>query len=282
VKPAEGGDDSLALPEPRAALRIELRAWARALTSEDPVDLAAARAVRRWRLDQLAGDERRRQDYLDLWEGLAEYSGWKWSQASTAEVVALAERGPQASSWYRSFCYTTGPVVGWALDLLRPDWRDALPEAGSLTRLLDGFLDEDSGPSRSSLDGVLDRLGYSQVLAGEVADHEERARTDDLLRARFSSLLWVPLRGSIQFDPREVRQWELGTFYNTLTVQTEGLHLRASEGAIVTTDWKWVGLPDPTPPADDARVLKGPGWQLTLSDSNMTTDIIFGPTPPTS
>jgi len=276
VKPADGGDDTLALPESRAALRVELRAWAQALTSEDQDDLSAAQAVRKWRLDQLDSEELRRQDYLDLWEGLPEYSAWNWTNASTAEVAALAATGPQASSWHRSFCYTTGPVLGWALDRLRPGWREDLPEAGSLTRLLDQV----PGLQAGAPDGVLNRLGYSQVLSSELEEHQERARADGVLRARFSTVLWVPLRGSIQFDPREVRHWDLGTFYKTLSVQTDGLHLKASKGAVVTTDWKWVGLPDPIPAAANADVFKGPGWSLTIIDRNMATHISCAPTPP--
>lgn len=276
VVPADGGDDSLALAEPRAALRVELRAWARGLATENRVDLAAANAIRQWRVRLLGAEERCRQEYLDLWEGLAEYTARKWSDTAVAEVIELAEKGPSATSWHRSFCYTTGPVLGWALDLLQPSWRSEVRVAGSLTALLDHAC----GPSSQPLEMILDQLGYDQALAAETADRADRDRADDLVRKRFSALVWIPLRGGIQFDPREVRAWDLGTFYRTLSIQTDALQLRASEGAVVTPNWKWVGLPSPTPPAENAAVLDGPGWLLTISDPAVVAELSWGTDPP--
>lgn len=277
VTPVDGGDDSLALPQLRAALRTELRAWAQALRSADRADFMIANAIRKWRIQGLAEEERRRQDYLDLWEGMAEYSAWKWTEATTSEVAQLAEDGPPpAASWHRSFCYTTGPVLGWALDLLRPTWRDELKSAGSLTALLDHAAGQPAAP----LDRALDQLGYDAILVEETSAYEERERADAEIRARFASLIWLPFPGSIWFDPREVRIWDVGTFYRTLSIQTEGLQLKVTEGAIVTQDWKWIGLPSPNAPDADARVLRGPGWTLSITDPALAAGIAFAGTPP--
>ncbi|MBO0812837.1 MAG: hypothetical protein J2P23_12430 [Microlunatus sp.] len=277
VTPVDRGDDSLALPQSRAALRTELRAWARALRSGDRGAFAIANAIRRWRIHDLAGPERSRQDYLDLWEGMAEYSAWKWTQAATAEVAQLADDGPPAAaSWHRSFCYTTGPVLGWALDVLEPDWRNQLRAAGSLTALLEQTAGKSSVPLRTALD----RFGYNALLTDEAAAHEKREAADAEIRGRFTSLVWLPFPGSIWFDPRGVRHWGLGTFYRSLSCQTERLQLKADEGAIVTPDWKWIGLPSPNPRDNDAGSLDGPGWMLTIADPAQAAGITWGPRPP--
>lgn len=127
---------------------------------------------------------------------------------------------------------------------------------------------------------VLDHFGYNQELEHELAEHRARVRADDRLAARFATLVWVPLRGSIQFDPREVRSWDLGTFYKTLSVTTAGARLTARDGAIVTADWRWIGLPAAERPSADAEVLTGPGWTLSVADPDLRADITWGPTPP--
>jgi len=103
---------------------------------------------------------------------------------------------------------------------------------------------------------------------------------DDLLRQQFSNALWLPLRSSIQFDPREVRQWDLGTFYRTLSIESAEYHVMAAEGAVVTRDWKWVGLPSPAScPDPSAATLHGPGWAMTIRSST-PVDMIWGPQAP--
>lgn len=56
--------------------------------------------------------------------------------------------------------------------------------------------------------------------------------------------------------------------------------LDASQGAIVTADWKWVGLPSPTPPAGTSEVIEGPGWVLSISDPSLGTEIVRSSRPP--
>lgn len=277
VTPVDAGDDALSQPGPRAAVIIELQAWAAVLETQDR-DLAAdARTIRTWRLDQLSAAEQRRQDYLDLWEGICEYSAHRWSGTEPAQIAALARTGPRGESWYRSLCYTTGPVLGYVLDLVDAGWRRRLASDGSLTAMINSAVRRSDEPPAD----LLDRYGYPQVLQQEQTRHETRSRQDRQLRDRFTTTLWLPNPGGIVFDPHDARHWDLGTFYRTLSIRTEDLRLDAADGAVVTANWNWVGLPAPESYDKTATIIHGPGWRLESSSPVADHGAALAPTPPT-
>lgn len=258
VKPISDGDESLSRPDVRAAVITELRAWAAALDTTDRDPGRAARTIRDWRLDQLPAAERARQDYLDLWEGVPEYSALRWSRRPARQIATLARRGPRGRSWYRSLCYTTGPVLGYVLDRSDPGWQPRLRAAGSLSAMINSAIPvADSGVA-----DLLAAYGYSEALRAEESAHAAWSVEDRELRDRFATTLWIPNPGSITFDPREVRHWDLGTFYRTLSVRADDLRLVAEDGAVVTQDWAWIGLPAPEAYDGCALVVRGPGWRL--------------------
>ncbi|MBA8794752.1 hypothetical protein FHX74_002371 [Friedmanniella endophytica] len=277
-EPIEAGEPILDTADGRTLLIIELRAWASALESGDPREAAAAATIRAHRRRNTSAAELRRQDHLDVWEGLAEYSSWRWTRARRAEVVALARRGAEGESWSRSFCYTTGPVLGYALDRFVSrglDWRSRLLRKHPLQSLLDDVL----GGEVTAAQPMLDQFGFTEVLRTERASEQRRAAHDQAVRNRFAMALWVRLRGAIRFRPTESQQWELGTFYRTLHTRSPELVVDAHEGALVTGDWAWVGLPCPVRPLQDSRTLDGPGWTLAWTELPQST--FWGPAPPT-
>lgn len=114
----------------------------------------------------------------------------------------------------------------------------------------------------AAIEQLLDEYGYPQLLQDEESAHAAWSAEDRALRARFATVLWIPNPSSITFDPREVRHWDLGTFYRNLTVRTDDLLLVVGEGAVVTRNWGWIGLPAPESYDPAALALIGPGWRL--------------------
>ncbi|GAB3917027.1 hypothetical protein GCM10027613_16620 [Microlunatus endophyticus] len=258
VTPAGGGDTSLSQPVGRAAVITELRAWGSYLETGDPAVGRGARSIRDWRLDQLSDAERERQDYFDLWEGIPEYSALRWDRTPTGEVADLARSGPRGGSWFRSLCYTTGPVLGYVLDHFDPGWRLGLRAAGSLSSMINSAVP----PTESGAADLLDAYGYAETLHAEESAHVAWSIEDRVLRDRFATMLWIPNPGSVTFDPREVRHWDLGTFYRILSVHTDDLRLIVEDGAIVTANWSWIGLPAPESYDGSALTVTGPGWRM--------------------
>jgi hypothetical protein len=135
-------------------------------------------------------------------------------------------------------------------------------------------------PAEADAADPLDAYGYPDSLREEESAHAAWSAEDQELRGRFATMLWIPIPGSITFDPREVRQWDIGTFYRTLTVRTDTLLLLVENGAIVTPDWSWIGLPAPEPYDGSALSAGGPGWRLESTTPLRDHGVIRGTRPP--
>ena len=108
-------------------LQMEWNALQEALSVEgqerlDAVaDALAFRAARRAHFPNAAA----REVPLEIFEGLAEYSGMRLAGLSDVEVVeAVAAKREQESGLVRSFAYVSGPLYGFMLDATGIAWRD--------------------------------------------------------------------------------------------------------------------------------------------------------------
>ena len=65
----------------------------------------------------------------------------------------------------------------------------------------------------------------------------------------------------MEFDPNTVTPLEnLGNFYPTLTIRDAWGELRATDGALISTDYRRVVVSSP-----GRGAMTGPGWQLSLA-----------------
>ena len=257
----------------RIFLQLEWRALDAALRSSGPNRRAAVedalvfRAYRRSLFPNAAAQERG----LELYEGLAEYTGIKLSTNSDREAidysVAGLRHGPQRETFVRSFAYASGPAYGLLLDHAAPDWRKGLNGASDLGELLrtalaivlPEALEDEAGQRAKRYDG--DRL-----TAGET--RRDGVRQERLVRhrARFvdGPVLLIALTSpSVQFNPGNLQPLgDLGTVYPTMTLRDAWGILSVTNGALLNTSWSEVRV---TAPKDiTARPVKGDGWTLEL------------------
>lgn len=260
----------------RTWLRLELRALARAVASDD--DGAARRhavAALAFRRARTAGDTAAAAGEVGLErnEGLAEYTGWRVaydeSGALHRELAARLARADAQDSYLRSFAYFTGPAYGVLLDRWWAGWRTAAVSGGAdLPRMLSGVLDAHGGDGDAR--ALARRYGGAQVAAEERDRASRRARQDASLRARFvdGPVLRLPLRHpSVSFDPRSLFALDgEGTWYATLTVRDAWGELSAPRGALLADDWRSVRVAAPDLRGCGARWSSADGgWQLRLA-----------------
>jgi hypothetical protein len=256
----------LATERGRLLLRLEMRALARALRADGEARWAAARDAllfRRQRheeFDTAAAAERE----LDRHEALAEYTGVRLGAGSDAHAYAAAslDRFDGAASYVRSYAYATGPAYGLLLDERRPRWKNELTTQ-TPADLLAAELELPANVSAETVAQAAARYDGEAVRAEE-ADRAERERQRIAeLTAAFTSgaRVVLPLRRmQIEFNPSRITPLEgIGNVYEVITVRDEWGELRASEGALVSVDFKQVVVRGP---ASDG--LSGPGWTLTL------------------
>lgn len=235
------GSDAFDTVEGRVSLRLELEALARALDGDRdaPAQAVAFRDRRVETRDQELAQE--------LWEGMAEYTGWRLAGASAADVAAHV-RAPAPASWRRHFAYRTGPAYGFLLDQHTPDWRPRIKTTDSLHLLLE----IDGSDSTTTYD--IDRIRAEEQRAqAEIDAVTGRFATDALVRIR-------PQQMQIVFDPGRVYP---GSIYG-------GLRWSSNDSASLDATYAQVSFPDQEirVPLGDATVetgtTYGDGWTLTV------------------
>ncbi len=277
---AATGDDLLDTAEGRVWLRLEVDALGRALQAlgsdaDWRGDAADALLFRRRRLTVATPQEADRERLLDVWEGMAEYTGWRLSGASpralAAHVVGLPEG--ERASWVRWFPYHTGPAYAYLLDAAGPDWRTSLreqsdrPDLQTLLAPAVPAYDVHTAETRAAghgLDHLRERENVrAQHRQGRIDTLAERFGSPQVLRIR-------PTRMQVVFDPGRVTPLGFGAVHESLAWRTsDGAELAASE-AMITADWKEIRLatgPETFPTREPVTpvTLVGPGWTLRLT-----------------
>lgn len=257
----------------RAAMRLEWRALARALTDQSAQgrqDAAAALVFRAWRRS-LFPEAAALENQLELNEGLAEYTGYKLSgrAALDAHVAAGLRAREKGESYVRSFAYGSGPAYGLLLDRYDPAWREKIRDRGDLGELLKVALAAaspvDLGKAASQAGGA---YGMEAILAEERTVQAARDRTALDWRRKLVSGpgLRLPLiKNSLSFNPNNLFPLPPeGTVYPTLRAVDAWGVLEVEGGALVAADWSSVTLPGPV--LRQPKGLTGPGWSLQLAD----------------
>lgn len=252
----------------RTLMRLELRALSTAMRSRAQARRRAARDamfLRNMRVAEFlnAGYA---EAALDRNEGLAAYTGVRLGISDPVRadqfVATTLDNYDRSDALARSYAYASGPAYGLLLDEYRATWRSELG-GGSPAEVLNSILrPEPYDPGQ--YDRLAARYGGPQVVAEErVRAEEHRALVADL-QARFVQgprLVLNARNMRMEFDPNAVTPVEgLGSFYATLTVRDVWGELRATEGAIISSDFTRIVVANPNPDG-----LSGPGWTLATA-----------------
>lgn len=219
-------------------LRLEWRALARALQTGDAravSDALAFHAQRRALFPKAAEEERA----LEMHEGLAEYTGSAFAARSLSErvphLVEQLTNAEKGEKFVRSFAYASGPAWGALIEMKEPSWTRALKPSDDLG---------DVARRAWKLD---DAYGAAALRTEEEARDAQRRARQAALRKEFieGPVLTLPLtKFDMQFDPNGVEPLgDSGTVYSTLTISDSWGRLVATEGAMITSDFKRVIVP---------------------------------------
>jgi hypothetical protein len=224
----------------RWLIQLEWQALSRSLTAEgqarrDAVaDALTFRNARRARFPEAAA----REAPLEIFEGLAEYSGARLAGFSGEQVAREGGRSRiEGPGFVRSFAYVSGPLYGFLLDGTPTEWRRRVRPETDLGALL-GELLQVSGRPADAVDRAAESYGGAALRAAE----SERARKREAQVASWRAalvdgpVLILDLRAvaSASFDPYQV--FPLGdtqTVYTTRTLIAEWGTLHVEKGAVL-------------------------------------------------
>jgi hypothetical protein len=242
---------------------LELRALAVALRSEDRkqavADALVFRAKRRTLFPGAASNERS----LENNEGLAEYTGVVLRGTGDEETrLSMARRLDaidRASSFVRSFAYSSGPSYGLLLDTANPEWRHTFKIGSDLGDTL-----RDTLKVLPSSDPDLRAAAYGGATLRTEEETRDRAQREKV--AKFRALLVdgltleIPMEGAqFGFDPYAVVPLgDAGTGYPSLDVSGPWGRITTTAGARI--DVKYTKLVFSA--ADRTHLTLNEGWSL--------------------
>ena len=241
-------------------LSVEGAARRRALT-----DALTFRASRRAQFPEAAA----RETPLEIFEGLAEYSGMRLAGYSDADVVeAAAAKREGETGLVRSFAYVSGPLYGFLLDRSGVPWRDRVGPDTDLGALAAELLDVSAAP-------VGEASARAEAYGGQalqLAERERERKRMEQLAAWRASLIDGPVLivdltavSSGTFDPGRVFPFDdTRTVYTTRGLIGDWGVLTVSDGAILEDNpggRAYVSLNGAAPDR-----LEGQGWTLALND----------------
>ena len=261
-----GTNGQLDTADGRYWLGLEWNALQAALGAHDDTragaiaDALGFRAARRARF----ADSAARENALEAFEGLAEYTGARLGGSSDGDVVAnAAERRARSSGYVRSFAYVSGPLYGYLLDASAMPWRARVKKDTDLGALLAEAMKITPRPDPEK---AAEAYGGPAIRLAE----DERARKRELQLAEWrrvlvdGPVLVVPKSevASGSFDPRKVYPLsDQQTVYTIRTLVATWGKLVVEDGAILEDDaTARVSLAGAT-----AESTKGPGWTLFLA-----------------
>ncbi len=274
---ADANNGHLDTRDGRIWLQLEWRALERALGERGPGRVQAVkdallfRAYRR----QIITDAARRENALEMNEGLAEYTGYRLASANASDrrvaVIANLHDGPGKQTFVRSFAYVSGPGYGVLLDESGVPWRRTLKADTDIGALLANAYAV-ALPAASAASAMAAAKTYQSDELIEAENEREilrQARAADI-RKRFidGPVLVLPPFGkfSYGFNPNNVVGLDDNTvFYTYVRVTDEWGVLEANGALLVRENGRITKVV--VPAARDAAVasLKSDDWTLELA-----------------
>lgn len=261
----------------RIWLRLEWQALEKALYQEGIEQQKAIKDViyfREYRRS-LFNNSWIEENYLEINEGLAEYTGIKLSSKSPKEFAFIAgynlKQAHRKASYTRSFAYASGPAYGCLLDRIIPSWKKSINKDSDLAKLLQTTL-KINFASLSEKEAILRATNYDgeELIALETKRdllYQERA-TKYLSQLVEKEIFIIPLgdKVSYSFNPNNLFVLEnIGTVYPTMEVIDEWGILEVFDGALVFQENGKLTKLHITKPVDPvSKTLQGNGWKLDL------------------
>ena len=271
-------NDHLDSRDGRFWLQLEWRALRRALTSQGAArrqaveDALTFRAYRRSLFAPTSASER----VLEINEGLAEYTGFRLSAKTNAELLDYLtrqiERAAENPTFVGSFAYSSGPAYGILLDTAAAGWRQGLTPQDDLGELLQRSLRiELSSDVRARAEKQAGQYGGEALRLAEAERETARQKRIAEYRKRLvegpTLLLSLTDKRTVSFNSTNIVPLEgVGTVYPTARVSDEWGILEISNGALMVREGGRITKVYVPSPADvKTPSLKGDGWVLQLN-----------------
>jgi len=263
----------------RIYLRLELEALRKALES------SSKREIKRHMLNALCFRKVRYLTYpgsnstenlLELNEGLAEYTGLKFSGRNNDQMIphllnSLREFHKN-KTYVRSFAYQTVPIYGYLTSrYVDYFWNKEIDMNSDLAYYFMSAFEIATPPNlKIYTSGILSEYNGERITMEEKQREQDNLKLVKDLVAKFVTGSHFEIafeKMNVSFNPSNLIPLEnYGTVYPTLRITDNWGILTVAEGALLSKSWDRVTVTLPT--ESKARVITGQGWTLELKSDD--------------
>jgi hypothetical protein len=267
--------------EGRIYLRLELEALRRAVNAVSASELKTyitdALTFRKYRYSIYRGADSA-ENFLELNEGLAEYSGFIISHRNKEQaIVHFNQRLKEFlsnPSYVRSFAYQTIPIYGYLLQFSQKYWNKKITIKTNLTDyFINAFGIRLKSDLQPSVERSLSKYDGQVIIAQEIVREENIKKLVSEYKRKFIEDPHLEIQFEqmhISFDYRDIMPIEdKGTVYPSIRVSDKWGILTVSKGALMSPDWDKITITVPIRMGD--KNISGDGWTLSLNEGYKIT-----------
>ena len=265
--------------EGRVLLRLEMHALLKALEQSNDKDsvykhITHALSFRNSRY-AIYPEAKEEENYLELNEGLAEYTALMMTQRYSPNKLdnsilikyfkTRASLFEQQGSFVRQFAYETIPLYGYLIQMNIPDWHQTVTKNTNLTDYFINIMNVNSNEEWKTLG-----LQYNyETIAAEEQIYTEQINADvNVVKEKFFCInhVEIPLfQYNYTFYPLNIRIIEtIGEFHKDITIMDNWGKVQVSNGLILDKE-NGRALLSPVIRVENG-VITGDGWELHLND----------------
>jgi len=258
----------------RVYLKLEMEALKTALNSETPENhIQNALLFRQYRY-QLFPKAKQSENYLEIFEGLAEYTGSILSGRTTKNLqkyyVSRIDDFYTNPTFVRSFAYYTIPVYGFFMQQSDSTWNQKININSNLTDfILDYFKVKNLNPTKEEIMQLGKLYNMDEIISFEEDREKRQLKQLNKYRAAFlgDSVIKIKLENmSFGYNPCNLVPLDtFGTVYPNIRVTDNWGILEVDSCGALLTDWKYLTISYPVTINDN--LISGNGWKLKLNDS---------------
>jgi len=258
----------------RIFLKLEMEALKAALSSENPKNhIQNALLFRQYRY-QLFPNAKQSENYLEIFEGLAEYTGSILSGRSINDLQKYY--GNRIDEFYsmptfvRSFAYYTIPVYGFFMQQSDKTWNQKININSNLTDfILEYFKVKNMNPTKEEIVQLGKLYNMDEITSFEQDRETRQLKQINKYRATFlgDSIIKIKLENmSFGYNPCNLVPLDtFGMVYPNIRVTDNWGILEVDSCGALLTDWKYITISYPETITDN--LISGKGWKLKLNDS---------------
>jgi len=259
----------------RIYFRLELEALKQSVLAqtdkEKQLHLTNAMTFRKYR-NQIFPNTASTENALELNEGMAEYTGQTVSGLNKKENArnhfkTYIESFMSMPTFVRSFAYRTIPTYGFFAVQENKEWNKEITDSTNLADYFTSLLKVKVPRNlEKAVQENMELYDGKKIIDEETQREEKNKKLLAEYRTKFitESHFDIQLeKMNFSFDPRTVVPLDdKGTVYPRIRISDVWGVLTATNGALVTLDWKKVTITKPT--ATNNLKLSGDGWTLDL------------------